>query len=81
MPGRRVTGSVRAAALLAFLACSAAIAPAAFAAAPLAPFTLALDGPVAASHAPYLHGVTPVALYAAMAFVISRNKKKEEEGK
>jgi Fe-S-cluster-containing dehydrogenase component len=33
------------------------------------------------SHAPYLQGVTPVALYAAMAFVISRNKKKEEEGK
>jgi Fe-S-cluster-containing dehydrogenase component len=33
------------------------------------------------SHAPYLNGVTPVALYAAMAFVISRNKKKEEEGK
>lgn len=35
----------------------------------------------AVSHAPYLSGVTPVALYAAMAFVISRNKKKEEEGK
>ena len=33
------------------------------------------------SHAPYLHGVTPVALYAAMAFVIYRNKKSEEEGK
>jgi Fe-S-cluster-containing dehydrogenase component len=32
------------------------------------------------SHAPYLHGVTPVALYAAMAFVIHRNKKKEEAG-
>jgi Fe-S-cluster-containing dehydrogenase component len=31
------------------------------------------------SHAPYLHGVTPIALYAAAAFVISRNKKKEEE--
>src|SRR6266545_840847 len=31
-----------------------------------------------ASHAPYLHGVTPIALYAAMAFVIRRNKKKEE---
>ena len=30
------------------------------------------------SHAPYLHGVTPIALYAAMAFVITRNKKKEE---
>jgi Fe-S-cluster-containing dehydrogenase component len=33
-----------------------------------------------ASHAPYLHGVTPIALYAAMAFVINRNKKKEESG-
>jgi len=32
------------------------------------------------SHAPYLHGITPIALYAAMAFVINRNKKKEEEG-
>jgi Fe-S-cluster-containing dehydrogenase component len=32
------------------------------------------------SHAPYLHGVTPIALYAAMAFVINRNKKKEEAG-
>jgi Fe-S-cluster-containing dehydrogenase component len=31
-----------------------------------------------ASHAPYLHGVTPIALYAAMAFVIRRNKKNEE---
>jgi Fe-S-cluster-containing dehydrogenase component len=30
------------------------------------------------SHAPYLHGLTPVALYAAMAFVINRNKKKED---
>ncbi len=30
------------------------------------------------SHAPYVMGVTPVALYAAMAFVINRNKKKEE---
>jgi len=30
------------------------------------------------SHAPYLHGVTPIALYAAMAFVINRNKKKED---
>jgi Fe-S-cluster-containing dehydrogenase component len=30
------------------------------------------------SHAPYLHGVTPIALYAAMAFVIRRNKQKEE---
>jgi Fe-S-cluster-containing dehydrogenase component len=30
------------------------------------------------SHAPYLHGVTPIALYAAMAFVIKRNKQKEE---
>ncbi len=32
------------------------------------------------SHAPYLYGLTPVALYAAMALVISRNKKNEEEG-
>lgn len=30
------------------------------------------------SHAPYLHGVTPIALYAAMAFVIRRNKQKED---
>ncbi len=30
------------------------------------------------SHAPYLHGVTPIALYAAAAFIIRRNKKKEE---
>lgn len=29
------------------------------------------------SHAPYLHGVTPIALYAGMAFVIRRNKRKE----
>jgi len=29
------------------------------------------------SHAPYLMGVTPVALYAAMAFVIHRNQKRE----
>jgi Fe-S-cluster-containing dehydrogenase component len=32
------------------------------------------------SHAPYLHGFTPIALYAAMAFVIDRNKKKEAAG-
>jgi Fe-S-cluster-containing dehydrogenase component len=32
------------------------------------------------SHAPYLHGLTPVALYGAMAWVIGRNKKKEEAG-
>jgi Fe-S-cluster-containing dehydrogenase component len=32
------------------------------------------------SHAPYLHGVTPIALYAAMAFVIKRNRQKEEAG-
>ncbi len=31
------------------------------------------------SHSPYLHGLTPVALYAAAAFVIRRNRKKEEE--
>jgi Fe-S-cluster-containing dehydrogenase component len=30
------------------------------------------------SHAPYLSGITPVALYAAMAFVINRNQKKDE---
>ncbi len=29
------------------------------------------------SHAPFLHGLTPVALYAAAAFVIRRNKKSE----
>jgi Fe-S-cluster-containing dehydrogenase component len=29
------------------------------------------------SHAPYLHGVTPIALYATAAFIIRRNKKKE----
>jgi Fe-S-cluster-containing dehydrogenase component len=38
------------------------------------------------SHAPYLHGVTPVALYAAMAFVVRRNQRKQarqgrEEGR
>jgi Fe-S-cluster-containing dehydrogenase component len=35
------------------------------------------------SHAPYLMGVTPIALYAAMAFVINRNQKAEHaaEGK
>ncbi len=37
------------------------------------------------SHAPYLYGVTPIALYAALAVVIDRNKKKEaaqtKEGK
>jgi Fe-S-cluster-containing dehydrogenase component len=32
------------------------------------------------SHAPYLHGVTPIVLYAGMAFVIHRNKKKEAAG-
>ena len=31
------------------------------------------------SHAPYLHGITPIALYAAAAFVIRRNRKKQEE--
>jgi Fe-S-cluster-containing dehydrogenase component len=30
------------------------------------------------SHAPYLHGITPIALYAGLALVIKRNKKKEE---
>jgi Fe-S-cluster-containing dehydrogenase component len=32
------------------------------------------------SHAPYLHGVTPIALYAAMAFWINRNKKEAAAG-
>jgi Fe-S-cluster-containing dehydrogenase component len=30
------------------------------------------------SHAPYFHGVTPIALYAAMAFVIRRNARKQD---
>jgi Fe-S-cluster-containing dehydrogenase component len=30
------------------------------------------------SHAPYLYGATPVALYAALAFVVRRNAKREE---
>ena len=30
------------------------------------------------SHAPYLYGITPVALYAGLAFIINRNHKKEE---
>jgi Fe-S-cluster-containing dehydrogenase component len=30
------------------------------------------------SHAPYLHGVTPIALYGALAFVVRRNRRKEE---
>ena len=29
------------------------------------------------SHAPYVHGFTPIALYAGMAWVIRRNKRKE----
>jgi Fe-S-cluster-containing dehydrogenase component len=32
------------------------------------------------SHAPYLYGVTPVALYAVMAVVVERNRKKEAAG-
>jgi Fe-S-cluster-containing dehydrogenase component len=32
------------------------------------------------SHAPYVLGLTPIALYAGLAFVINRNKKKEEAG-
>jgi Fe-S-cluster-containing dehydrogenase component len=32
------------------------------------------------SHLPYLYGVTPIALYAAFAVVIDRNKKKEAAG-
>ena len=31
------------------------------------------------SHAPYLHGLTPIALYAAAAAIIRRNRKKEEQ--
>ena len=31
------------------------------------------------SHAPYVHGLTPVALYAAMAFAIRRNHRKEAQ--
>jgi Fe-S-cluster-containing dehydrogenase component len=34
----------------------------------------------AVSHAPYLYGVTPIALYAALAVVVDRNKKKEAAG-
>lgn len=32
------------------------------------------------SHAPYLYGVTPIALYAGLAFLINKNKKAEEAG-
>jgi Fe-S-cluster-containing dehydrogenase component len=32
------------------------------------------------AHAPYLMGITPIALYAAMAFVINRNQKAEAAG-
>ena len=31
------------------------------------------------SHAPYMRGLTPIALYAAMAFIIRRNKKSEAD--
>jgi Fe-S-cluster-containing dehydrogenase component len=31
------------------------------------------------SHAPYLHGVTPIALYAAAAFIVRRNRRKQDE--
>jgi hypothetical protein len=31
------------------------------------------------SHAPYLHGATPVVIFAAMAFLVRRNKRKEQE--
>ncbi|HSN14477.1 MAG TPA: hydrogenase 2 operon protein HybA, partial [Anaeromyxobacteraceae bacterium] len=30
------------------------------------------------SHAPYLYGFTPIALYAALSFVVLRNKRKEQ---
>jgi NAD-dependent dihydropyrimidine dehydrogenase PreA subunit len=33
------------------------------------------------SHAPYLHGLTPLALYAAAAFVIRRNRKQRDESR
>lgn len=32
------------------------------------------------SHAPYLHGLTPIALYAAAAFVIRKNKHEHDHG-
>jgi Fe-S-cluster-containing dehydrogenase component len=31
------------------------------------------------SHAPYLHGATPIVLYAGLSWVIRRNKRKQEE--
>ncbi|OHD74156.1 MAG: hypothetical protein A2177_00645 [Spirochaetes bacterium RBG_13_68_11] len=55
----------RAIALLAFIAGSAPIAPAADVASPLVPFVLALDGPVAAAHAPYLHAIASGAFSTA----------------
>jgi ABC-type nitrate/sulfonate/bicarbonate transport system substrate-binding protein len=58
---RRAAVLRRAIALLAFLACAAASAPAA---APAA-FTLALDGPVSAAHAPYLHAIASGAFATA----------------
>ena len=32
------------------------------------------------SHAPYLHGLTPIALYAAAAAIVRRNRKRAQEG-
>jgi Fe-S-cluster-containing dehydrogenase component len=32
------------------------------------------------SHAPYLYGITPIALYAGLAFVINRNHKHDDHG-
>ncbi len=54
---------------------------------PALPDRSSADFSESVSHAPYAYGITPVALYAAMAFVVSRNEKKEqaaehtEEGK
>lgn len=73
MSGRRPAGPARTVALLALLAGSAAIARAA---APAA-FVLALDGPVAASHAPYLHAAasgawTSAGLSVSIAYPMGR---------
>ncbi len=56
--------------MLAFIAGAVAIAPAADAAVPLASFVLALDGPIAAAHAPYLHAAATGA-YASAGLAVS----------
>jgi NitT/TauT family transport system substrate-binding protein len=61
MPGQGIGRLARPVALLALLAGAAAIAPAA---APTA-FTFALDGPVSAAHAPYLHAIASGAFASA----------------